>query len=207
MKPGRNSPQVILVAGPSGAGKSALACALVKALGEQRCGRLALDDYYLDRVETPSARRSTINFDHPSAIDWEFFLKHLDSLSAGRFIEKPCYDFTSHTRSARTEIVHPLPIIVVDGIHAMGNDAIVKLAHLKVYVHGSREVCLARRLQRDVLERGRSEASVRKQFNETVWPMAEQFVLSKQGEADIVVYGEQSIGDGVGIVLEQISAE
>lgn len=194
--------QVILVAGPSGAGKTVLVSGLVESMGS--CVRVGMDDYYADNRGTPMEKRSAINFDHPDAIDWVLLMEHVESLVAGRPIEKPCYDFATHTRLRRLETILPHAYIVVDGIHAMNNECLVGAACLTVYVDATRETCFMRRVNRDVGERGRSAESVREQFDRTVWPMAETFVLPMRVRADFVVSDGMSIADAVGGIRERL---
>jgi uridine kinase len=71
---------------------------------------------------------------------------------------------------------------------------------LRVYVNAADETCLARRIARDVRERGRTEISVQQQYESTVRPMAEAYVLPTRQFADVVVEGESPVSD----LLEKI---
>ncbi len=194
------SQRLILVTGPSGAGKTVLSNALVETLGDESCVRIAMDDYYLDNRDLPVEQRQDINFDHPEAIDWALLEDHLAELLAGRAVEKPCYDFVTHTRHSHTETVTARPHVVLDGIHAMARETLVRAAKLTVFVDATRNTCATRRRLRDMVERGRSEESVREQFARTVWPMAERFILPQRERADLIVSGTDSHKSG----LEQI---
>lgn len=200
-----DTPRIILVAGPSGAGKTVLSLELVEALGASVCMRIGMDDYYSDLRYTPVHARAAINFDHPSAIDWALLTDHVDTLAAGRPIRRPVYDFVTHTRTQEWVEVHPLPYIVIDGIHALADALLVDAAAVSVYVDAQRDMCLERRLERDTVDRGRSEASVRNQFDETVWPMAEQHILPMREQADLVVAGDTAVEDSVRSVLGWLS--
>jgi len=198
------APRVILITGPSGAGKTVLSNAIATVLGQSNCTCLSLDDYYLDFHRIPTGERDAVNFDHPDAIDWSLVLSHVSALRERRPIEKPCYDFVTHRRLSSTEMIHPLPYTIVDGIHAMARDALVSEARLTVYVDASREVCLSRRIARDAVERGRSEISVRNQFEETVWPMAERFVLPMRPRADVVASTDGALDSAVQEIVRHV---
>ncbi len=178
-----------------------LSVALARTLGPADCVRIALDDYYADISHTSAEERAAVNFDHPDAIDWTLLRAHFQSLMCGRSIQKPCYDFTTHARLSHTETVHPLSVLVFDGIHAMADEVMVGAADLTVYVDAPMGTCWERRRVRDTEERGRSAESVRDQFGQTVWPMAERFILPKRERADVVIDGASSIDVAVETVI------
>ncbi len=196
--------RLILVTGPSGAGKTLLSKALVETLGSAACTLVSIDDYYLDRSHLPVTERATTNFDHPDAIDWSLLEEHILALRTGREVEKPCYDFESHARHSQTETMYPRAHLVVDGIHALASRTLVDVADLTVYVDAPLEMCLTRRMSRDISERGRSEASIRQQFAKTVWPMAERFVLPQRKRAAVVVSGEAPIAESVQTLIARL---
>jgi len=145
----------------------------------------------------PLADRDRVNFDHPDTIDFPLLIAQLRELLAGRAVEKPVYDFTRHTRASRTEHVEPCRVIVVEGILCLAWPALRELLDLKVFVDVSEEVRFARRMARDVLERGRTAESVRWQLENTVRPMHREFVEPGRAFADVVLH------DGPGAVAER----
>ena len=118
-----------------------------------------------------------LNFDHPDALDWDLLLTQLDRLRHGHAIEQPLYRFDQHTRDTYTRRVPPRPFLILEGILALYCPKVRDMMDLKVFVDTRDEECLGRRLRRDTAERGRTEASVLHQYNSTVRPMAEQFVM------------------------------
>lgn len=178
--------QLIAVAGGSGSGKSWLADRLQKLLGEV-AGRLSLDDFYLDRTHLVPSRRERINYDHPRSIDWPFLEQVLRSCRAGRPAQLPRYDFASHTRLFDQAEWPPKPLIVVDGLWILHRTSIRRMFQLKIYLECPAPLRLRRRLKRDVAERGRTPASVRRQFAATVDPMHERFVAPQARWADLVI--------------------
>lgn len=162
--------------GGSGAGKSWLADQLQKRLGEAAAARLSLDDFYHDRSHLSPARRARINFDHPRAIDWPRVQTVLQDCLAGRSTHVPRYDFKTHARLVRPEILRPKPLIVMDGLWLLRRPGIRRLFGLRIFIDCPTKVRLNRRLARDLLLRGRDQASVQRQFWETVEPMNAQYV-------------------------------
>jgi uridine kinase len=184
-------PLVIGIAGCSGSGQTTLARELANQLG----GTLfPLDLYYRDLSHLSPEERTRQNFDHPESLEHELFVEHIRELRAGRPIQRPVYDFASHSRMADAfETVEPSAVLVVEGILALHYGLLPSLYDFSVYVDAPNEVCLNRRIYRDMLERGRTEESVRQQFADTCKPMADLYVLPSQAHATITVSGTESL--------------
>lgn len=191
-------PLMIGIAGCSGAGKTCLATRLAGLLGGEV---LSLDHYYADLAHLPLSQRERTNFDHPDSLDWVLAESQLEALSRGEAIDQPRYDFPSHTRESRTVRAEPSPVMVVDGIFALYSERIRRLYTIAIFVDLEETVCLERRLARDVMERGRTPESVLRQYQETVSPMAKQFVLPTRQFADVIVRGCDPLEESVRKVL------
>jgi uridine kinase len=194
-------PYLIGVAGPSCAGKTELSRALAHRLN---AALLPLDAYYFDLSDRPFEERARFNFDVPDALDHQLFLQQVTDLENGRAINVPVYDFATHARTTRTQCIEPQPFIVVEGLFVLYWDDVASLFGTKVFVDLGDEVCLKRRIKRDVVERGRTEDSVVKQCAETVMPMAKQYVRPTRQQADIVVAGDSRLDASVAVVLAHI---
>ena len=119
----------------------------------------------------------------------DLLMADLDGLLAGRAVDVPIYDFASHTRTGRTRRVEPRPVVVVDGILVLAVPELRRRLDLAVFVDAPAEIRLARRMDRDVRERGRTAAMVQSQFEATVAPMHEAFVEPSAIHADLHVDG------------------
>ncbi len=184
-------PLILGIAGCSGSGKTTLARELA---GQFSATLLPLDLYYYDLSELPVEERAKQNFDHPRALESSLLVEHVEELAAGRSIEHPVYDFTTHTRvPGVTEHVDPVPVLIVEGILALHFAELRRLFDFSIYVNAPPEVCLARRIARDIRERGRTESSVREQFEATTRPMAERYVLPSAAYASIIVEGTDAL--------------
>jgi len=181
-------PRIIGIAGPSGSGKSCLATALARRYGDTAV-LFPMDAFYRDLGHLPKAERAVQNFDHPDALEWDLMLAVLHALCAGLPAEAPVYDFTAHTRSAGAVMLAAKPLILLEGLHVLHEVRLRTRLHAGIYLECPREVCLARRIERDTAERGRQEAEVRAQFEAQVWPMTEEFVLPSRAHADLVLDG------------------
>lgn len=192
--------QLIAIVGGSGSGKTWLADRLQK-LTSEKAARLSLDDFYLDRSHLPPSRRESINYDNPRAIDWDFFEKVLRDCREGRPTQAPGYDFTSHTRFIREEKWTPKPLIIVDGLWLLHQPQIRRMFDLRIFIHCPPKLRWRRRVERDVRERGRSAASVRRQIRASVAPMHERFVEPQGHWADLVL--QEPLTDAVLEILAQ----
>jgi uridine kinase len=213
-----HKPYLIGVAGPSCAGKTELSRHLARALDATL---LPLDCYYIELGHLTMEQRNRFNFDEPAALDHDLFVHHLRELAAGNPIDRPVYDFATHSRTSQMERIAPghssgqleLPgadgplhreFIVVEGLFVLYWEDVRNLFGTRVFVDLEDEPCLERRIYRDTRERGRTQESVIKQFTETVQPMANIYVRPTRQNADIVVPGDNDIALSVATVIEHV---
>jgi uridine kinase len=180
-------PVVIGVAGGTGSGKTTVAQQILKRAGTEQISVIQHDAYYRDLSALPEAQRAMMNFDHPDALDNELLISHLKQLKAGRPIEMPVYDFTTHSRTAETRWVAPHPVILLEGILIFADESLRQLMDVKIYVDTDADIRFIRRLQRDIAERGRTMESVIHQYLSTVRPMHEEFVERSKRYADVII--------------------
>ena len=196
---------VVAVVGASGSGKSQLVSSLTSRVLGASVAVLSIDDYYRDLTHLSFAERNDINFDHPDAIEFERLVDDLASLRSGEEVQTPVYDFTEHTRSTFSQSVPPADIILLEGVLAMSDSATRKLVDYTIFVDTPLELCLARRVERDAVQRGRSEASVRDFWETRAEPMFAQFVAPWRSEADLVVDGSRAIDHELAKVIDWLS--
>ncbi len=176
------------IAGLSGSGKTHLASHLADL--SPGTSVLCTDSYYRDLSGIPASERNAVNFDSPSALDWDLLRSQLSQLAAGLGIAVPRYDFTTHARRRSASWLEPCRALVLEGLFALADPEVFSMLDLAVFVDASEEVCLARRVARDTADRGRSEASVRRQWRRDVIPMFRQHVWPRRAVADLVVDGD-----------------
>ncbi|MBS1703742.1 MAG: uridine kinase [Armatimonadetes bacterium] len=180
------SVRVIGIGGGTGSGKSTIANALAERLD---AAVMRIDDYYRPFDHLTFAEREKINFDAPESIDHHLLHDHLSRLVEGQPVEKPHYDFSRHTRAVFGDLVHPKPVVIVEGLFALHWAEINRLYHTSIFVETPRDIRFSRRLKRDIEERGRDEADVTFRFHSHVNPMHEIYVQPTATKADLVVYG------------------
>lgn len=178
---------VIGVAGGTGSGKSTLVKRLQEAFKNDDVATLCHDYYYKGHPELTYEERTKLNYDHPQAFDTDMMVEHIRALKNNVPIERPVYSFVEHNRTSETVPVKPSKVIIIDGILIFENKELRDLMDIKVYVDTDADVRLARRILRDVRDRGRSMESVITQYTTTVKPMHEEFVEPSKRYADVII--------------------
>lgn len=178
---------VIGVAGGTGSGKSTLVKRLQEAFVGDDVVTLCHDFYYKAYPNLTYQERSTLNYDHPQSFDTDLMVRDIMTLKSGVPIEHPVYSFVEHNRLSETVRVMPSKVLIIDGILIFENKELRDLMDMKVYVDTDADLRLARRLLRDVRDRGRTMESVVEQYINTVKPMHEEFVEPSKKYADVII--------------------
>lgn len=180
-------PLLIGIAGPSCSGKGELANWIRQQIP---VAVLDLDGYYRDQSELRFEDRQRMNYDVPEAIEHELLIAHVRALAAGESIYKPVYDFTRHTRAAHTEHFEPAETVIVEGLFTLYWPELRDLLPVRAFIDASDGVCLARRLARDTVLRGRAPEDIERQFREQVRPSAALYVRPTRVHATVELDGE-----------------
>lgn len=197
-------PVILAIAGCSGSGKTTLAVELARTLGGLH---FPLDHYYRDLSHLPAAERALKNFDDPALIESPLLAAHVATLAGGEAIERPLYDFSTHSRvPGRTETVIPGAYVLVEGIFALAYPEILPHYRLRIYMEAPDEICFERRLKRDVVDRGRTPDSVRRQYEATVRPASLTWIRPTRQHADLVVDGTGNLDWKVERVMTELRA-
>ena len=160
---------------------------LREKVGDHQIGVITEDCYYNDQSQLSMEERVKTNYDHPSALDHDLLCEHLKQLVCGQAVEVPEYSYSEHTRTSNTTTMTPKKVIILEGILLLTDPRLRDLMHATVFMDTPLDICLLRRVRRDVEERGRSMESVLKQYQQTVRPMFLQFIEPSKQHADIIV--------------------
>lgn len=182
-------PFFIGISGGSCSGKTTFSRYLRDCIGKPDCLIVQQDSYY-HNIDLKARGGVLPNFDAPEAIDFEKLIEDLNRLKSGQTAEIPKYDFTTHQRLADTRPVKPRRVVIVEGMLVLGQPKLRAIFDTSLYIQCSPEIRLGRRLIRDIRERGRTEASVKKQFSEQVEPSHIQYVQPSQTEASLCISQE-----------------
>jgi uridine kinase len=194
-------PYVIAIAGPSCSGKTSVARQLATVLPATI---FSLDAYYHDLSTLPLEERAAFNFDHPDSLEVGALSRDLHQLAEGRDVVRAIYDFTTHTRSSRTETLHPREYLIVEGLFTLYWESVRDIYSTKVFMEADHDTCLPRREARDTAERGRTKESIHHQYATTVKPMADEFVLPTRRHAHLILSGSAPVEESAAAVLAHI---
>ncbi len=197
-------PYIIGISGPSCAGKSALAHALAAQLPGSTAS-VPVDSYYRDLTTVSLRERADWNFDLPVAFDLELLVEQTVAIARGEPILKPIYLFPHHRRASHGERIEPGRFVIIEGLFAFYWREIRDLMHTRVFVDAPDEVCFARRVERDIRERGCSRSEVIRQYEQQVRPCYRRFIAPTRRFADLVVDGTSPVEFSVETVLRSVT--
>lgn len=180
---------VIGVCGGSASGKTTVAKKIIEALDVPWVTLLSMDSFYkvLNEEQHELAHKNEYNFDHPDAFDFDLFVETLRKLKEGKRVDVPIYNFVTHSREKFTKTMYGANVIICDGILIFANKQLLDMMDMKVFIDTDSDIRLARRLKRDILERGRDMEGVIKQYNQFVKPMFDFYIQPSMVHADIIV--------------------
>ncbi len=186
---------VVGIAGGSASGKTTVVERIKEYFGDDIVV-IGHDNYYKAHDDMPYEERTHLNYDHPASFDTELMISDVMKLKAGETVDIPTYDYSVHNRSKQTLRIVPKRVIVLEGILLFYDERLRDLMDVKIFVDTPADERLARRIRRDIAERGRSLESVLTQYQETVRPMHEAFVEPTKMHADIIIPegGENTVG-------------
>lgn len=197
---------LIIVAGGSASGKTTVVKNLMSRLDINEVGIISLDNYYNDQSNLSMDERKQTNYDHPDSFDMDLLYIQLKELLAGKDIKEPVYDFVNHNRKENEYIlISPKKVIILEGILALYDKKIRDLSNLKIYVECDDDIRFIRRLERDMVERGRTGKFVIKQYLETVKPSHEAYVNPTKRYADIIIPNDKSHDVALEVILSRIN--
>ena len=181
----------IAISGASGSGKTQFAEAIVKEIQEEispeSISILHEDAYYNDQSHRTMEEREMQNYDHPDAYDHDLLLQHLQALKQGQSVASPTYDFAAHNRAQKVRQVAPARVFIVEGILLLHKQDLSDFFDIRIFIDTPLDICLSRRLRRDMNERGRTFESVMTQYESTVRPMFKQFIEPSRHSAHAIL--------------------
>ncbi|XP_026480658.1 uridine-cytidine kinase-like 1 [Ctenocephalides felis] len=202
-------PFVIGICGGSASGKTTVATKIIESLGVPWVTLLSMDSFYkvLNEKQHHLAESNEYNFDHPDAFDIELMSKVLQRLKEGKKVDVPIYNFVTHSRENRTKTMYGANVIIFEGILTFHSPDILKMLDMKIFVDTDADIRLARRLKRDITERGRDLEGVLKQYSTMVKPSYANYIAPTMAHADIIVPrgGENTVA--IQLIVQHVQAQ
>ncbi|MDP6580319.1 MAG: hypothetical protein QF681_06665 [Vicinamibacterales bacterium] len=202
MRTGQAISHLIGITGGSGSGKTTLANALATALVDALV--ISMDAYYLDLAHLDRTAREQWNFDAPEAVDWDPFVADLRALRRGESIQRPIYDFATHTRRPGAEPIQAREFLIVEGLLVLHHPDVRMLLDTTVFLEVDERTAVDRRVARDRRERGRHPDTVKAQYARDVLPMFERHVRPTACWAELTLSGTDPVESSVQRLLDQI---
>jgi len=185
-------PFIIGVSGGTASGKTSVCDLIIKELetsSKDHHRRVALisQDCFYKSLDDTQVNVHEYNFDHPDAFDWKLMEETLEDLTTGKAVKVPIYDFVTHSRKTESTTVMSVDVVVVEGILAFYEPAVRDLMKMKVFVDTDADTRLARRILRDIQERGRDLKGVLHQYQKYVKPSFDEYILPTKKYADVII--------------------
>ncbi|GJN90267.1 hypothetical protein Rhopal_003268-T1 [Rhodotorula paludigena] len=172
---------IIGIGGGSASGKTRVAVEVLKSLGVPWVLVVSQDNFYktLNAEESKQARANNHDFDSPESFDYDVLVECIEDLKSCRAAQIPNYSYGAN-------------VIIVEGIFVLWDKALRDLLDLRIFVQCDSDLMLARRLRRDLVERGRDAEGVLDQYLRFVKPAFDNFIQPTNRFADIIVPGERN---------------
>ena len=197
----RKGTKLVMIAGPSSSGKTTFSHRLsiqLEAIG-LRPHPIAVDNYFVNRVDSPRDENGNYNYEVLECLDIEQFNRDMAALLAGEQVELPYYNFKKGEREYKGDFLQlgPEDILVIEGIHCLNDRLSYRLpkeSKFKIYISALTQLNidehnripttdgrLLRRIVRDARTRGASAQetirmwpSVRRGEEENIFPYQEE---------------------------------
>ncbi|XP_074839344.1 uridine kinase-like [Carettochelys insculpta] len=179
----QRAPVIVAIAGGSCSGKTTLAQHLHTLFRSDGAVMVLEDFYYLSATQRGAVNVDTYNFDAPATKDFALLTAHMKLAKQGKPFDAPDYDFTTHDRLPKTRRIEPGRVVILEGLHNLLFDELRALADVTVFVEAGRDVRRARRIARDVADRGRVADVTARQFDMVVEPMHVLYVAPQRALA------------------------
>ena len=201
----KNKVKIVLLAGPSSSGKTTTSrklCMYLEAFGLHP-KTIGMDDYFLDKKDTPKDEEGNYDFECLEALDLKLFDKQMADLLKGQEVKIPTYNFIIGEKEYRNTMqLEDNDILIIEGIHALDNKILTNIPRekkFKIYISPLTELCmdnhnristtdnrLLRRIVRDNRTRNYSVEHTLAQ-----WPSVrageEKYIFPFQDESDATI--------------------
>lgn len=195
---------IIGIYGGTGSGKTTIVKEIMSKFNSSDINVISQDSYYKDNSHVSLKKRSLINFDHPSSVDFELLYNHLKKLKNECAINSPTYDYKLHKRKKNKIKFKPKKILIIEGILIMVDQKLRSIFDIKIFVEANDTVRKTRRLKRDILERGRTQNQIENRYEKYIKPMHKKFIQPTKKFADIVIENQEDKNVDLSPIINKI---
>jgi uridine kinase len=185
------------ITGGSGSGKSYLIDALRGRFSDEEVAILSQDNYYRKRAEQVRDREGIQNFDLPGSFVMDDFIRDFEALLAGKTVTREEYTYNNEDVTPGTVVIHPAPVLLVEGLFVLTTDRIREALDMKIFVEASDVVKVKRRIVRDRSERNYPLEDVLYRYEHHVLPAYQQYIAPYKNAADVVINNNSSMDRGL----------
>jgi uridine kinase len=205
--PPEKKPYVVGITGGSGSGKTLFIEKLEDQFQDGEISLLSQDHYYRPIEFQPKDELGIENFDTPDSIDFDHFLRDLQSLIKLQYIEKEEYTFNHRDVIPKSLLIKAAPILLVEGIFSFFSPDLLDLYDYKIFINASEQVKLERRIKRDSLERGYDKKDVVYRFEKHVTPTFKKYIEPLSRKADLVIDNNLSFEKELSLVTSHLKSK
>jgi len=198
-------PFIIGIAGGSGSGKTFFLNCFLHHFKQDEVTLVSQDDYYIPAGDMTQEENKLYNFDLPSTIDSQQFLKDIQQLLAGEVVYKKEYNFNNPLAIVKILEIKSAPIIIVEGLFILHFKEIAALLDHMIFIDADEQVALDRRVKRDGLERGYPEEDVLYKWHNHVMPAYKEYLLPYKANCHKIVVNNANEPDEIIAITEDIS--
>ncbi|SDG98838.1 uridine kinase [Pedobacter terrae] len=199
------NPFIIGIAGGSGSGKTFFLNCFLHHFKQDEVTLVSQDDYYIPAGDMTQEENKLYNFDLPSTIDSEQFLRDIKQLMSGEVVYKKEYNFNNPLAVVKILEIKSAPIIIVEGLFILHFKEIAALLDHTIFVDADEQIALDRRIKRDGLERGYPEEDVLYKWHNHVVPAYKEYLLPYRDQCNKVVMNNTNEPDEIIAITEDIS--
>lgn len=196
--------KLYLIAGGTASGKSAIADGIVRNVinncevnCEDKIVLVRMDNYYKTLKQLGASSVDDVNWDEPSAYNWDQIISDLKNLINGNEVNGHVYDYNiGGYEESKNFIIKPAKIIVFEGIYALYNEEIRNISYHKMFIHADADVRMLRRIKRDSSSRYVDTFNSEEFFKKwelVIKPMHKKYIAPTEEYADVIIKNNNDV--------------